>query len=239
MGPLALAGAKAGLALATQVGGSLVQHGVNQRSQQKAYEQNVQFWQNRFDQTNAYNHPVQQMARMKEAGLNPALMYGQSATGAAGNAGSQSAEGKKAAQMTGLSNLGLTSLQAQDIQTNMNLKQQDIALRGVQIGTETARKAKTWSEAKQAEHLAEWSYDIYRYQFREQMYRAINTQIGAQIRDETKKAEVANILANYRINVAKAENIENENKLFNMTRDSLMRAGINPAMVINLIKLIK
>lgn len=36
---------------------------------------------------NAYNHPASQMKRLEEAGLNPHLVYGQSAQGAAGNAG--------------------------------------------------------------------------------------------------------------------------------------------------------
>jgi hypothetical protein len=34
-----------------------------------------------FDYQNAYNTPAQQMARLKDAGLNPALMYGQGTTG--------------------------------------------------------------------------------------------------------------------------------------------------------------
>lgn len=34
-----------------------------------------------FDYQNAYNTPAQQMARLKAAGLNPALMYGQGTTG--------------------------------------------------------------------------------------------------------------------------------------------------------------
>ncbi len=37
-----------------------------------------------FDYANRYNTPAQQMARLKDAGLNPALMYGQGTTGNAG-----------------------------------------------------------------------------------------------------------------------------------------------------------
>ena len=36
---------------------------------------------------NQYNNPIQQIKRLKEAGINPALMYGQNAGGASGNAG--------------------------------------------------------------------------------------------------------------------------------------------------------
>ena len=38
-----------------------------------------------FDYQNLYNTPVQQMKRLKDAGLNPALMYGQGTTGNASN----------------------------------------------------------------------------------------------------------------------------------------------------------
>ena len=34
-----------------------------------------------FDYQNAYNTPKAQMQRLKDAGLNPALMYGQGTTG--------------------------------------------------------------------------------------------------------------------------------------------------------------
>jgi hypothetical protein len=228
------------LALGAQLGGSLLQHSLNQRSQKKAFEQNVQFWQNKFDQTNAYNHPVQQMARMKQAGLNPALMYGQSATGATGTAQSQSSEGAKAAQMSGgMNQLGLMSLQAEQIKADTLVKQQDASLRGVQVGTELARKAKTWAEAKTAENLSEFSYDMYTYQFKEQMYRAIDQQISTEIKDATKREEIASILSDAKYKAAKALNEQNEAQVFNETREQLRRAGINPAMIINLIKILK
>lgn len=41
----------------------------------------VEFWK----MNNAYNHPSEQRKRLQEAGLNPALMYGQNAGGVAGN----------------------------------------------------------------------------------------------------------------------------------------------------------
>lgn len=43
----------------------------------KRFQMDKQMW----DYQNAYNTPSQQMARMKKAGLNPALMYGQGNTG--------------------------------------------------------------------------------------------------------------------------------------------------------------
>jgi hypothetical protein len=55
--------------------------GAKQR-QKQADAQNIKFWQ----MQNAYNTPAQQMARLKKAGLNPALLYGSGSanTGVAG-----------------------------------------------------------------------------------------------------------------------------------------------------------
>ena len=47
----------------------------------KQFNMDKQMW----DYQNAYNTPVRQMQRLKDAGLNPALMYGQGTTGNANN----------------------------------------------------------------------------------------------------------------------------------------------------------
>ena len=46
------------------------------RRQQLADANNIKFW----EMQNAYNTPAQQMARLKKAGLNPALIYGSGST---------------------------------------------------------------------------------------------------------------------------------------------------------------
>lgn len=44
----------------------------NRELAELSYQQNIAQW----ERENAYNHPAQQMARLKEAGLNPNLVYG-------------------------------------------------------------------------------------------------------------------------------------------------------------------
>lgn len=53
----------------------------NERMQQRQNEWNLEQWQ----RNNEYNSPAAQMQRLKAAGLNPDLMYGQNASGASGN----------------------------------------------------------------------------------------------------------------------------------------------------------
>ena len=92
-------------ALAMEAGLAGGQYLLDQRAQKKAFEQNKQFWHERFDKEAQYNSPVQQKARMQAAGLSPALMYKGGQTG--GNVSGGSAPGKIAekAQLTELARM--------------------------------------------------------------------------------------------------------------------------------------
>lgn len=57
--------------------GSLFTIGAQKRAATTAYKRQKEFW----NMQNAYNTPKAQMERLKAAGLNPALMYGQGNTG--------------------------------------------------------------------------------------------------------------------------------------------------------------
>lgn len=56
----------------------------NERMQHQQNAWNLEQW----NRNNEYNSPAAQLQRMKAAGLNPDLMYGQNASGAAGNSAS-------------------------------------------------------------------------------------------------------------------------------------------------------
>ncbi len=56
----------------------------NEDMQRRQNAWNLEQW----NRNNAYNHPAAQMQRLKAAGLNPDLMYGQNAGGAMGNSAS-------------------------------------------------------------------------------------------------------------------------------------------------------
>lgn len=65
--------------------GSSIISNIGAKSRQRlADKQNVNFW----NMQNQYNLPKNQMQRLKDAGLNPNLIYGSSPAGASGSAGS-------------------------------------------------------------------------------------------------------------------------------------------------------
>lgn len=114
----------AGAGLLGNVANSLFSRGSDRRQQQDM----LKFWR----MNNQYNHPSSQMARLREAGLNPNMLYGQSVSGATG----QSSAAPKAIKQTPLKldnpietyqNVASTRLQ------NDNLREQNTLLKQEQI----------------------------------------------------------------------------------------------------------
>ena len=70
--------------LAGSLGSSLLTNRGAMRRQALADRKNVEFWR----MQNQYNHPTAQMERLRQAGLNPNLIYGSSVAGATGSASS-------------------------------------------------------------------------------------------------------------------------------------------------------
>ena len=72
------------IGLAGAIGSSLISNIGAQKREKEAQKQNVEFWK----MQNMYNLPTAQMQRLKDAGLNPNLIYGSSPAAASGSAGS-------------------------------------------------------------------------------------------------------------------------------------------------------
>lgn len=107
MGGWAAAGAAAGSVIGSVVG----RIGTGPKRQEK-------YGRRMFDYQAAYNHPIQQMKRLKEAGLNPHSIYGEGTKGATGqNTGMGDVDVTQGPQQ------GLGEGLKQGIQTYMSTKQ--------------------------------------------------------------------------------------------------------------------
>lgn len=124
--------------LALQAGLALGQNYLDRRAQDRAFEQNKQFWHERFDKEAQYNSPVQQKARMVAAGLNPALMYKGGQTG--GNVSGGSAQGKIAERYQ-LTELARMSAEVQKIKADTEkTKAEDLFIKSKTEGQGTSNK---------------------------------------------------------------------------------------------------
>lgn len=131
------------------------QNYMDRRAQERAFAQNKAWWHERFDKEAMYNSPVQQKARMMEAGLNPALMYSGGQTG--GNVSGGSAQGKIAEKYQ-MAELGIMSAQAKNIEADTIKKgvEADL-LRDKETGQETANAIATeklFQEGLQSKNLS-------------------------------------------------------------------------------------
>lgn len=88
---LEIAGLAAGAAQLFGAGaGAIAQGKLNKKNrawQEDMYWKQLEQSRNDWHRVNEYNHPSQQMQRLREAGLNPNLLYGQGVKGATGSAG--------------------------------------------------------------------------------------------------------------------------------------------------------
>lgn len=111
---------------------------MDKRAQDRAFEQNKQFWFERFEKEAQYNSPVEQKARMMAAGLNPALMYKGGQTG--GNVSGGSAQGKIAERYQ-LTELAKMSAEVGEIQSRTKLNEAEAKLKGQRGDLFTAQTA--------------------------------------------------------------------------------------------------
>lgn len=82
--------------------------------------------QEQWERQNRYNHPIEQMARLKSAGLNPNLIYGSSPGSAVGNAGAipagQAPEYSLTNPVTGFMNTRVQQAQSNNLKADVLLK---------------------------------------------------------------------------------------------------------------------
>jgi hypothetical protein len=91
---------------------------------------------------NAYNDPAQQMSRLKKAGLNPNLVYGQSVSGATGQAGAV-APSKAAPYSMDLGTAANNAMAAYQTSAQVNNVNMDTAQKAFKLGIDKKYAAET------------------------------------------------------------------------------------------------
>jgi len=118
--------------------GSIIGNIGAKKRQRQADKANIKFWQ----MQNAYNDPAAQMSRLKKAGLNPNLIYGQSVSGATGQAGAV-APSKAAPYSMDLGTAANNAMAAYQTTAQVNNVQIDTAQKAFKLGLDKKYAAET------------------------------------------------------------------------------------------------
>ncbi|MDV4044515.1 hypothetical protein CMT37_17005 [Elizabethkingia anophelis] len=177
---------------AIPVVGGLLNGLFSNNSARKVAKENREFALDMWNRNNEYNTPTNQMARLKEAGLNPNLMYGQGTTG--NSSSPAAAEGRKgtnydmgfmeAAQLHQQLKMNEQTRQLQKAQTQ-NLEAQTLK---TEAETENTR-ASTLNTSETTEYnrklrpmiLQKYGVDIANTQLTNENLQKINSKIDAEI----------------------------------------------------------
>lgn len=128
------------------IAGSLIKGKQDRDFTREQFEaQNTEF-NRRFDMTNEYNSPRNQAARLEQANLNKALLYGQGAAGASGNTQLQGQSNAQAVNHVDPLSTGLSYLSAF----------QDLQVKQAQADNIAANTTKTLNDAVTSRIESEW-----------------------------------------------------------------------------------
>lgn len=248
-GPLAAAGIAAGAQLIGSGANWMAQGKINRDTQiwnQQMYDRQRKDALADWNMQNAFNHPAAQMQRLREAGINPALIYGKGTDVSAGPVRSSSAPGwnPQAPDLSGIGRAASDAIQAYTAQRMMNeqlktMEQQrqnmtlDALLKGVSITGNQLKNAKTGMDLD----LKRDTYDATVKKANEAvraMQVGTDIKIAKEVRDQVMHAptfaeavsRVAKIAADTKIAQQQFENLKGA-KVLQDTEIALRKSGLS------------
>lgn len=200
----------------------------NQAQMKLAEQQNAQqvdFWK----MQNAYNDPSQQMNRLKNAGLNPNMLYGSGVSQASGNAGDVGKAAKpeimpvqNAMQDVGqvIRNSGMESAQIMNMRAQNNLLNKQAALTQAETTNKLIQAVKLKAEGKWADDLIGGQVALQQSQIDKNSEEIKAQKMSNEITRDTIKDQKKRIEAEARKMIGEAE--------LRKLEAELRRNGINP-----------
>lgn len=192
---------KAGLGLATNYLTSTYNNKLQQGFADDAFAKNLEMWHLQ----NAYNTPIAQMQRLKDAGLNPNLMYSQGTVGNAGAVGAYPTVNNSDMTTDGLlafQNMANLDAQHELLAQQIELAKMQTMQKGIEVAFEPTRQeaqiagiragtAKTRSQTRQIENgdnlgLLPWIRSKVEAMFKNGSLTKIRDKYGLKLKDRGK-----------------------------------------------------
>lgn len=175
--------------------GSIVSDALSNRANRELSRE-IRAWSlDQWHRQNSYNHPSQQMARLQEAGLNPHLIYGDSVSGASGNAEKVSVPSGGAAMqfnnpMDAFTDMRLKGAQTSNVRAQEDNTIQDTFNKSIQGAHEAEKMAKTKSERQTIDALRKHSVDAAILGVRNQQQGLVSNQIDNYVKSQTMNTQI-------------------------------------------------
>lgn len=230
--------------------GGLIEGAMNDSSNKKIARENREFSLEMWNRNNEYNTPLAQMQRIKEAGLNPNLMYGQGTTG--NSSAPAKADGAnptqyklnflEAAQLYQQQKLNEQSIQLQKSQTELNHAQAqkvNAETANTHANTLNTQETMQFNRESRPKILEKFDLDNAGIKLSNENLNKINAKIEADINQikantnltarqaEVAKATLGKILIESQNAIKQGRSIDLQ-QVEQDARNQLWRQGINP-----------
>jgi hypothetical protein len=214
--------------------GSLGGTALGQYLENRTFKRNKKWWKEQFDYAAAYETPAAQVGRLKEAGLNPALMYGGGQSG--GGSPTIGSDGAQAAKPTDFSSLGLIKEQAKNLNTDVKLKQSQSGLIEAQTSHELSKMGLTDTQAYILDKTKNSQINLANWKVESEKQTAIGKTIDNYVKDQTKKQQVELVTQELQFKMAQIENLKGDTalkasaKALNEAKTKLESLGLNKSV---------
>ena len=209
----------AGIAGISSLASSLIGNAGSKKAQSRANAYNLEMW----NRQNQYNHPVQQMARLKQAGLNPNLVYGGGVSGAAGMADkitpAKAPDYKMDNPLNSINqfaNLKQTSAQTDNVKSQTDVNIQEALLKSEQTAKIISETSQNKFDLNLAKELRSTSADLVRENLRKMQAQSSEAMIDVYIKDRNKANLIKEVKARVDLLKANKLNVEASTEIRNL-----------------------
>ncbi|MCT4124980.1 hypothetical protein HZP69_00670 [Elizabethkingia anophelis] len=231
--------------------GGIIEGAMNNSSNKKIARENREFSLEMWNRNNEYNTPLAQMQRLKEAGLNPNLMYGQGTTG--NSSAPAKADGAnptqyklnflEAAQLHQQQKLNEQSIQLQKSQTELNHAQAqkvNAETANTHANTQNITETMHFNRESRPKILQKYDLENQSISLSNENLNKINAKIEADINQikantsltarqtEVAKASLGKIMIESQNALKQGQSID-LNNVEQRFKNDLWRKGINPS----------